>query len=328
MAERQYSSFEELRKQCAEDAMNRYLDLKSGLREYDQPLLLRGKVLPGELTGKGRQLVERLLNVTVATGDFSEVVGFKAYRAKPSDGQWEAGVYAAMTPKMEEGPFNSAVFDSKETCWMACDLWCEQDRWTGKGTSRKMIQGNPFSCARLTEDDFKSQELTCLNYERQRQPALYELTYELGVDAVLEPDDERLKLAMVKDGILMTGKWPDPLPKKYQHLVEELSKLFKRSQLPNWPKVRLRLDVYAHLAKCWYTEGYCFMLQKELTGFINARFGTHFRVGTLARQCQRMGLPSKRLRPPPKMILSGEDLEKCMEDLEHQSPDWSTASAF
>ena len=290
-------------------AKNQYCEAMEGLRAYPPGgLVLRGHALPDPVPRPNPSLVEILLKVTIATTKDIFTVGQAVYRAEHCNGCWEARRYALLTNR-------TAIFLYGEVCpserdaWMVCYFMYECDRrFSWLSDSCATIQESPTNCDRLIGKDFAEQEVARVNFESRRQPHLFALCLELGLDAVLEPGDLRLRIAIAKDQVLNTGKWEDS--NLSEDLRPTLDKLVRRHQRRQAPKAQRRFKALDDLVSNWLTSGYAMLTKKDLTLLINDKHGTSFSVPVLKKLCQRLGLCSKRVKNENAFKYTGVDLEK------------------
>jgi len=213
VGEKLYSFAEEFIKDCAECGKNRYVQLITALRTIQgDELTLRGEEPPQKGPGRHRKLVEHLLKISVATTNYTCSIGFAAYRADRSQKGWDAAFCRVLMNGKEKEIRARKPCVSNDEAWALSDISFELNRGKEELASNETIHGVPAQSERYTKKDFNLQELARINFEHLRQPYLFQLCLELGLDAVVKPTDIRLLVAKQQDRIYLTGRWPRPAP--------------------------------------------------------------------------------------------------------------------
>lgn len=313
--DKQVYTWETYQREFAQDAKYRCVQLITSLQAVQkQNLVLRGEGLERKVRGLGRPLIEYLLKARVADRRFRHAIRFAVYRVVRRKRGWVPCRFPTLMDGTELRPTKGPVYDTEDEAWAFCELWFQDDKHNESLAKAGVIVSPPIDCTQITEDDFMQQELVRVNVERFRQPNLYKLCVELGLETAVKSNDIRLGLARLKDRILNSGRWPDYLPRKYHPFLRELWHAHEKSKTHSSRENRARNKVRVYIAKYGFFGGLNFDSKADLTAHINRKFGTKYKVATLARDCKRLGMPTKRRnkpehhRPPCETI--DEDLKR------------------
>jgi len=278
-----------------------------------EPIVIRGCTEPRDVTDSRKALVEFLTSQRLATTADARTVRLVIYAVEPDHEVWEAKRYAASTlyskipVKLENARL---LFRTAAEAWTVSDIWREFDELNSTFAGfLEAIQEIPlyvlFSRTAdpderppfLTQTDVEDAEHARIEYEARRQPALRDLCRELGLEAVLNEDDEGLRAAQFLDRARRRGPAAEPLPRTDADFMRRLKKclgcyyyrqeLFDRAAEEN---------ALGDLVNHWISLGFIFLGKSRLADLINRKHGTHHTPASIAAACRRLGLKAKRPR--------------------------------